>query len=342
MINRPGSKSTSATDLSRRTLLQRAAMGVAGAAASAMHGGCSPTTPGSKDGRLLIGFTNLLLASEFCATVQRGIVKAAAREGWEVFSLDNNLDASAALANADVMVARGVDFVLSFQGLQSLNPAIHDKYVAAGIPHITIDSSMPDTVRFGGDNRQAGTAGGEWLADYARTHWGGEVDGVIMTWISTWNEVNMQRADGCVQAISEAFPRWNADTIDRLDVVLDAEKSEAGFRAWLNAHPDARHILISAMTNDIDGLSALTALQATGREEHAVICSGGGDTSAVAELSKPDNAFKASVAFFPERYGELTVPIIKDILAGRAHEMDYSPEHVVLTRENVDEYYPVT
>ena len=320
---------------SRRIFLKLAA---GGAVASGAIGGCDGSS--TKEGKLLLGFTNMLLASEFCATVERSIVEAAEKEGWKVFALDNNLDANAALANADLMVTRGVDFVLSFQALETLNPAIHEKYVEAGIPHFSIDGPMPDTVQFGADNWEAGKAGGAWLADYARKNWGGKVDGVIMSWISTWSDMVMRRAEGVIHSISQAFPQWNKDTIDRLDVVLDAEKGEAGFRAWMNAHPDARHILIPTMTNDIDGLSALTALQATGREAHAVICSGGGDPSAIAELKKSDNAFKASIAFFPEKYGQYLVPIIKDSLAGQPLKSHYSLEHIVLTRQNVREHYP--
>lgn len=331
--------------LTRREFFSLSAkMGVSAAVASSLVVPASLLTPlavpaKAADKKLLMGFTNLLKSNEFCATVETSCAEAAAKEGWDFYTLDNDLDANKALANADAMVTKKVDFVWSFQAIESINPAIHDKYVEAGIPHISIDSSMPETVRFGANNWAAGKMCGTWLAEYAKNNWGGTVDGVVATWVSSWDAVVMQRLNGVIYTIKEVFPEWNDETISRLDVILDAEKGEAGFRAWLNAHPDAHHILISTMTNDLDGLSALAALQATGREQDAVICAGGCDPTAVAELKKPDNAFKGSVAFFPERYGEYLVPITKDLLAGNPVKPSYSPDHLVVTRDNVSQYY---
>ena len=48
-----------------------------------------------------------------------------------------------------------------------------------------------------------------------------------------------------------------------------------------------------------------------------------------------------SVAYMPERYGEFMIPWLVDILnrkPGVAKEM--SPDHFVLTKDNIDKYYP--
>jgi ribose transport system substrate-binding protein len=47
-----------------------------------------------------------------------------------------------------------------------------------------------------------------------------------------------------------------------------------------------------------------------------------------------------SVAYMPERYGEFMIPWLKDILDGKKVPREMSPEHFVLTAENIDKYYP--
>jgi len=302
---------------------------------------CAPkATPVPAPKKLTIGFTNLLKSNPFCATVEESCAKACAKEGWDFYALDNDLNADKALANADAMVTKKVDFVWSFQALESLGPIIYKKYADAGIPCITIDTGMYKTVRFGADNWGAGVVAGEWLVDYAKKNWGGQVDGVVMAWVASWSSVVLGRIDGQIQAINTAFPEWNKDTISRIDTTLDPAGAQGAMSAWLNAHPNAHHVLATALTNDAEALAFLAAAQAAGREKDIVIVGGGGDQTAIAELKKPDNAFKGSVAFFPDRYGEFLVPITKDMLAGKPVAPDNFNQHLVLTRDNITKWYP--
>jgi ribose transport system substrate-binding protein len=328
--------------MTRREFMARAlALGVSAIAASNLLAACAPkATPVPAAKKVTIGFTNLLKSNPFCATVEDSCAKACAKEGWGFYALDNDLNADKALANADAMVTKKVDFVWSFQALESLGPMIYKKYADAGIPCITIDAGMYKTVRFGADNWGAGVVAGEWLVDYAKKNWGGQVDGVVMTWVASWSGVVLGRIDGQISAINAAFPEWNNDTITRIDTTLDPAGAEGAMRAWLNAHPNAHHILASALTNDAEALAFLAAAQAVGREQDIVIVGGGGDQTAIAELKKPDNAFKGSVAFFPDRYGEFLVPITKNMLAGIPVDPDNFNEHLVLTRENINKWYP--
>ena len=343
---------------SEKVTRRRFLKGLAVATGGAVLAGCAPkvvketvvveksvekvvtATPKPAPTDVLIGFTNLLKSNPFCATVEESCAKTCAELGWDFYALDNDLNADKALANADAMVTKGVDFVWSFQALESLGPMIYEKYNSAGIPCITIDAGMYKTVRFGADNWGAGVVAGEWLVDYAKKEWDGQIDGVVMAWVASWSGVVLGRINGQIYAVEQAFPEWNDGTVSKIDTTLDPEGAQGAMSAWLNAHPDAHHVVATALTNDAEALAFLAAVQAAGREDDVVILGGGGDQTAIAELKRPDNSFKGSVAFFPDRYGEFLAPITKDMLAGIPVAPDNFMSHFVLTRENVKEYYP--
>jgi ribose transport system substrate-binding protein len=48
----------------------------------------------------------------------------------------------------------------------------------------------------------------------------------------------------------------------------------------------------------------------------------------------------ASVAYFPERYGEWLVPILEDILAGNPVPSFTGSGLVIIDKQNVQKYYP--
>jgi ribose transport system substrate-binding protein len=48
----------------------------------------------------------------------------------------------------------------------------------------------------------------------------------------------------------------------------------------------------------------------------------------------------ASIAFFPERYGEWLIPIMQDILAGNPVPSFTGSGLVAITQDNIDKYYP--
>ena len=66
----------------------------------------------------------------------------------------------------------------------------------------------------------------------------------------------------------------------------------------------------------------------------------GGDAPGKAELAQEENAFKGSVGYFPERYGEFLIPMALDILEGEPIPAEVHMAHIVVDRDNFREYYP--
>jgi ribose transport system substrate-binding protein len=101
----------------------------------------------------------------------------------------------------------------------------------------------------------------------------------------------------------------------------------------------ARRILVGAV-NDSSALGALRAFQEAGRAADCAIVGQNAETEARAELRTPGTRLVASVAYFPEKYGDGLIRLALDILGNKAVPPAIFTSHQVITPENVDHFYP--
>jgi ribose transport system substrate-binding protein len=92
--------------------------------------------------------------------------------------------------------------------------------------------------------------------------------------------------------------------------------------------------------NDSSALGALRAFQEAGRAEDCVIVGQNAEPEARAELRSPRTRMIASVAYFPEQYGDGLVRLALDILLRKAVPPAVFTKHQIITPENVDHFYP--
>ena len=293
----------------------------------------------------VVGFAQLLSSGcDFCADVENGMREVLEGAGHELYVLDNEFDVDISVANADLMVTKGVDVYIFF-GPGAAYPVVLQKMRDADppIPTIFMDGLAPegdDVWQFGADSPTAGRAAGEWIADYVTTNWDGEIDGIVSTFTSDWDDYSLGRVTEAMTLIGEVDSRWNMDNITLVDVKLEAEEAQLAFTAFLNANPDAGKLLIYTPTSDVQALAAVAALESTGRVGDAIVVSHGADVQVRPELRDCDSPVKASVGYFPDRYGEFLLPMITDILAGNAVEKFVKVQHEAVTCENVSTFYP--
>ena len=318
-----------------------AAPAVTTAAPAATTAAPAPAAPA--DDKVVIGFSNILRTGcAFCVDVEDDVVAAFEAAGYEVFAVDHNLDANQMLANAEAMKARDVDIYLNFDGgITNYEATIE---TMGDTPMVFIDGPYPAEFKpglyhFGANGELAGQMCGNWVVDFVNENWGGDIDNIFGVWQSNWPEKEKMRLTECVRIIGEAFPGWSMDTITISDAVLEGEVTEASAAAFINANPDADHLVFITTTNDIAGLAVVDALDSLDRSDHGVIASHGGDSSAVAEI-KAGGPFKMSVGYFPDRYGRSLLPIVEGILAGEQVASIHGTPHVYLDITNVNEYYP--
>ena len=242
------------------------------------------------------------------------------------------------MANADSFINQGVDLAIEFQTDEKFGPALMEKFKARNIPVIAIDIPHPGAVYFGANNYKAGLIGGEAAGKYAVEHWGGKVDKVLSLELPQSGEVPAKRMKGQLDGIKKHVKIAEKDIL-HLDSKNTLEESKRVVGNVLNTMPNAHHILVVTI-NDGTALGVIAALEIAGRKADAVVFAQGADRSGRQEIRKPGSSFIGAVAYFPERYGDYIIPLAQDLLSGKKCKPENFVDHVLITRDNMDEYYP--
>lgn len=289
--------------------------------------------------KVTIGFANLTDEIDFGQAVKKGIVDEAKKAGYEIVALDNKLDGAIAVSNADNLITQKIDLFIEFNVDSKVAPAIMEKMDAAKIPVIAIDIPHPGAVFFGANNPEAGKIAGRALAERAKKDWNGEVDLVILVENPAAGEVPQQRMDGTLAGIKESI-NVTDDKVVRVDGKNDVLNAQRVVTDTLTAHPDAKHILIGCL-NDQNGQGALAAVEASNRSANVFIASQGCDKPAIDNLKADKaNSWIGSTAYTPEKYGFYIMPLATKILNGEKVPDVNHPEHVFVSRDNINQLYP--
>src|SRR6476661_7103292 len=139
-----------------------------------------------------IGYAAQGQDTSFDREVRTSLMQAAEREHVELIVVDNRYQPKIALRSADYLIKEQVDLVIEFQTDELAAPAIASKYLEAGIPFIAIDIPHPGATYFGANNYQAGLLGGNHLGRWAKRHWSGEPEEILL--------VELHRAGSLPQA----------------------------------------------------------------------------------------------------------------------------------------------
>ena len=111
--------------------------------------------------------------------MRTSLARAAERAQVELVVVDNRYQPRIAIKNAQLLIREGVDLVVEFQTDESVAPAIA-RYHQARIPIIAIDipSSGRDLLRR--QQLRGRAARGRQLARWAKQHWGGHADELLL------------------------------------------------------------------------------------------------------------------------------------------------------------------
>ena len=251
------------------------------------------------------------------------------------------MEAERVKANLDTFALQGVDAIFEFNWL----PDVTAKFVKENpdIVVVTGDYIVDGAYYFGANQYVAGVILGRFLADQVKDRWGGELDAMVFAACYQCGELLIQRMDGILDGYRETYPDFPDDMVFRFEN-MGAEGQIVNTKQivtdFYTAHPDMTHIVVGT-NNDEGGLGALSAVETMGKEENFFIVSHGGDTPFQEKIrAGKGDLWIGSVAYMPERYGEFMVPWLKDILDGKDVPKEMSPEHFILTKDNIDEYYP--
>jgi len=274
--------------------------------------------------------------------------RAAEAAGVELLLLNNAYPSTTKpLENADTCVTRGADVVVSFNVFGEIAPAIMAKYNEARIPVIAVDVAHPGSVFYGADNCKTGILAGEFAVQWAKDN-GWPLDQIQVV---TGSDPAVGGAPACrntgfVDAIKAAVPEIPEANFHDVDTRTGELGAVAGAIAamtdWLTAHPDARYI-VSTSINDDRAYGIAQAMTQAGRGDpkvDGIVVGKNAETVALNAIRAGDSPLVGTVSFFGNRYGDYLVPLAIDVLAGNAVPSIVSVPHEVISKANIDTYYP--
>jgi ribose transport system substrate-binding protein len=295
----------------------------------------------------VIGFANICGTIPFCVSVENNIKEHLQLAGLDLntgwISLDNQIDPAIGLKNVRHMLSRNPDFFIEFQQYPLVNNIVATEFGAANIPVLAIDVPVPGSPYMGIDNFSVALTAGRTMAALIRERWGGwdEVEVVFLGQLTTAGEEVLLRVEGVAYALAEEFGIQPDDPkIVRVESISEGSEEEAwGFAEVLAAYPEAIRIAATAMNEEFMSVM-IAAMQSAGRwdPDNNVIVTMGCDELGQAQIRQ--GLTDAAVAFFPDRYGEYIVPAVCTILTGHPVPPYIFVENEVITRENIDHWYP--
>ncbi len=288
--------------------------------------------------RYRIGYAAQGQDTSFPREVLSGLERAAEAERLELIVVDNRYQPKVALRNADQLVREQVDVAIEFQTDEAVAPAIAAKYMEANIPFIAIDIPHPGATYFGANNYEAGLIAGRCLGRWAKKHWAGEVEEVLIIELLRAGSLPRVRSRGMLAGINEAIRLPDTCKMHHIDGDGQMQTSLERVRKHLR-ETKAKRILVGAV-NDPSALGAVRAFQEAGRSADCAVVGQNGEPEARAELRTPRTRLIGSVAYFAEKYGEGLIKLCLDILANKPVPPAIFMKHQLITAENVDHFYP--
>jgi len=310
--------------------------------ASAMKNEAYPDAPAAGQ---TLAFTNIMGGISFCDAVWKNIQDQWALAGGDPASLyyaDNQYDATIGLKNADIMLAKNPDVLINFQFDAKVNSIISIKFGQANIPIIAVDVPTPNAPFMGVNNFKVAYLAGEEAIKNVEAMGGiDKIDNIILMQMPAAGEVLMLRSEGFYQAFAD---KYGAEVIDPKTIRADggageAEQASKAMTDVLATIPDAENVVLTSVNaQTMSGIIA--AVQTAGRwdpEKWIVITQGADETG---NQQIVDGLVRASIAYFPERYGEYLVPASVALMKGEAVPAFMYVENEVITMDNMKDFYP--
>lgn len=291
---------------------------------------------------LTVGFCNIAETAEQHYKIKENMEAAADKRGWELVYMNNKLDGQTAVANADAMLLRDIDYFIEFNVDISVAPTIMEKMDEAGVPVIAVDIEHPGAVYFGANNYGVGPIVGRYMGELVKEKWG-EADAVLIIEDSISGETVLARTDNVVDGFREIFPDFPEDRIFYIDGGLDPTEAQEMTSNFLSAHPDFEKIAV-APAHSTYRIGAQAAIETAGREKNCLMVSQGEYDYFEYLDANPEapewEVYAGTLVYDFKNYGEYCMSIIDKMEAGETLEDYYYPNHYMVDRSNVYEFFP--
>lgn len=276
---------------------------------------------------------------KFAQEVLRSVELVAMRENVHLITVDNRYSAREALRNADLLIKERVDLVLEFQTYERVAPVIASKFLEADTPVIAIEVPHPGATYFGANNYKAGLIAGKALGKWAREHWNGKIDQLLLLELPIAGSLVELRITGFVDGLHATLPEIANVPAIHLNGRGDFEQVLETMRQFLRRTRSKRTLI--GTVNDVCALAALRAFEEAGASDQIAVVSQNCISEIRDELRRPGTPLVGSVAYFPERYGNEIIPLALNILRKRSLPSTVFVKHQLVTPRNVDLIYPL-
>jgi ribose transport system substrate-binding protein len=289
-----------------------------------------------------LGINNYMDSFEFCFKVHQNIEEWAKKNGVKTIYAEAKMEPERVKANLDTFAIQGVDAIFEFNWLTDVTAKFVKEHPE--IVMVTGDYIVEGAYYFGANQYEAGVVLGRYLAEQVKKRWGGKLDAMVFAACYQCGELLIKRMDGIRDGYKETYKDFPENKIFRIEnmgsegQIVNTKRIVTDF---YTAHPDLTRIVVGT-NNDEGGLGALSAVETMGKEGNFFIVSHGGDTPFQEKIrAGKGDIWIGSVAYMPERYGEFMIPWLLDILKKKPNvPREMSPKHFVLTKDNIDKYYP--
>jgi ribose transport system substrate-binding protein len=297
----------------------------------------SGAADGSGEG-LKIGYISLGDSLPFVKIVSDSIKAEAKKAGAELVFCDSQLDGQKALDCARNMKTQGVQGIINFQLDEKAAPAVCK--AGPDVPTLAIDiHQAPCEVAFmGAYNSHAGELLGEAIGNAMKSGDTCEYDTFVLLTAPAAGAVIKERADGTRKGFENICGPIPDDQFREVDGKATTDGGRTAFADTLTALSGQKKIIVASLNDDM-ALGAKAAAETSGRTADVWIGSHGADPTSHDDI-RNNPQWIGDVAYFPESYGSIAVPAIIDAINGVTLPKNLLVNHEVITKDNIDEYYP--
>jgi len=294
--------------------------------------------PGSGKG-ITIGYIGLDDAIGFGKDVGDSVRREAKKAGAKLVYCDGKLSAATALACAKTFKLKKVQGYLNFNAVSDAAAAICKAGPNVPVISIDIEQDPCQSAFMGANNAKAGFVSGAALGNFFKTKFNCDFDAFISLedyGVGLVNEARMGGYRAGFESICGAgtvAPKLKKYDAGRLDLALSTMKDA------LTTLPGKSKIIVVAI-NDEGIQGAFSAAKAVGREKDIYGAGQGASQSAWCDIKTNPN-WIGSTAYFPERYGEIGVPYLIDLIKGKKVPFQLKIKHVAINAGNIDKNFKV-
>lgn len=286
-----------------------------------------------------LGYCALNLENSYSRAITEGLKRAAAEERIDLIALDNHYNSKQVVRNVELLIRERVDLILMHQGDDHLAPIIASRIREAGIPLIALHVPHPGANYFGPDNYTAGVTGGRYIGRWVKQNWQGKIDEILLVEYPRAGPFARSRLTGAVAGLREILPDIDEARVVFLNGQARFAASLEVTRKHLRRVGGPERTMITGV-DDPSTIGAVRAFEEAGRADRCVALGFGGSQEGRAELRRARTRLLATMAFFPERYGEGLIQVALQILAKKSVPPAVFVKNQLLTPANVDHLYP--